>query len=61
MKTVIGGASIIDFMILVVDNKGIQTQTSECIILGEIIIDDLMVVLNKVDLIDDLSKFKEML
>jgi selenocysteine-specific elongation factor len=52
MKTVIGGASIIDFMILVVDNKGIQTQTSECIILGEIIMQNLMIVLNKVDVLE---------
>ena len=33
IKTVIGGASIIDMMILVIDiNKGIQAQTAEVII-----------------------------
>ena len=32
IKTVIGGASIIDMMILVIDiNKGIQAQTAEVI------------------------------
>ena len=32
-----GGAQIIDAMILVIDIvKGIQTQTAECIVLGEV-------------------------
>jgi selenocysteine-specific elongation factor len=40
MKTVIGGASIIDIMVLVVDcQKLIQTQTAECLVLGEILMD----------------------
>lgn len=35
LKTVIGGAQIIDLMFLVIDiNKGIQTQTAECISIG---------------------------
>ena len=35
IKTIIGGASIIDVMFLVIDvTKGIQTQTSECIVIG---------------------------
>lgn len=52
MKTVIGGASIIDLMILVVDcQKLIQTQTAECIVLGEILMDKLIVAFNKVDLL----------
>lgn len=39
LKTVIGGAQIIDLMFLVVDiNKGIQTQTAECISIGELFI-----------------------
>jgi selenocysteine-specific elongation factor len=51
MKTVIGGASIIDLMILVVDcQKLIQTQTAECIVLGEILMDKLVVAFNKVDM-----------
>jgi selenocysteine-specific elongation factor len=52
MKTVIGGASIIDIMVLVVDcQKLIQTQTAECIVLGEILMDKLLVAFNKVDLL----------
>jgi selenocysteine-specific elongation factor len=51
MKTVIGGASIIDLMILVVDcQKLIQTQTAECIVLGEILMDKLVVAFNKIDM-----------
>lgn len=52
IKTIIGGAQIIDRMLLVVDvTKGIQTQTAECLVIGEILTDDLVVVLNKVDLV----------
>lgn len=51
MKTIIGGASIIDLMLLIVDaTKLIQTQTAECIVLGEILMDKLIVAMNKVDL-----------
>jgi selenocysteine-specific elongation factor len=51
MKTIIGGASIIDMMMLVVDaQKLIQTQTAECIVLGELLMDKLLVALNKVDM-----------
>ena len=39
-------------MVLVVDiNKGIQTQTAECLVIGEIICDKMLVVLNKIDLV----------
>lgn len=49
IKTVIGGSHIIDMMILVIDaTKGIQTQTSECLIIGEITKKKMIVVLNKV-------------
>ena len=52
MKTIIGGASIIDFMMLIVDaQKGIQAQTAECIVLGEILMNKLIIALNKIDLI----------
>ena len=52
MKIVIGGASIIDLMILVVDcQKLIQTQTAECIVLGEILMDKLVVAFNKIDIL----------
>ena len=38
-------------MILVVDvTKGIQTQTAECLVIGEILCNSLVVVLNKIDL-----------
>ncbi len=54
IRTIIGGAQIIDMMILVIDvTKGIQTQTSECIIIGEILAKKLLVVLNKIDLIPE--------
>lgn len=41
-------------MILVVDcQKLIQTQTAECIVLGEILMDKLIVAFNKTDLLRD--------
>jgi len=52
IRTIIGGAQIIDMMILVIDVvKGIQTQTAECLVIGEITTDNLIVVLNKVDML----------
>jgi len=57
IKTVLGGASIIDLMILVVDaNKGVQTQTSECIVVGEITTDRLVVALNKIDAFEESAR-----
>lgn len=54
LKTIIGGAQIIDIMLLVVDiTKGIQTQTAECIIIAELFVDKLIVVLNKIDMLED--------
>ncbi|KAL7677492.1 hypothetical protein ACOME3_003730 [Neoechinorhynchus agilis] len=55
IRTVIGGAQIIDIMILVIDSvKGFQTQTGECMVIGEIVsIKRLIVALNKVDLCDE--------
>ena len=39
-------------MILVVDiTKGIQTQTAECLVIGEITCSKMIVVLNKIDAI----------
>jgi selenocysteine-specific elongation factor len=53
IKTVIAGASIIDTIVLVIDAmKGIQTQTTECLILGEILADKIIVALNKSDMIN---------
>lgn len=51
IKTIIGGAHIIDLMVLVIDaGKGVQTQTSECLIIGEITNKKLIVAVNKVKL-----------
>ena len=48
IRTIIGGAQIIDLMVLVVDvTKGIQTQTAECIVIGEVATSDMVVALNK--------------
>jgi selenocysteine-specific elongation factor len=56
IKTIIGGAQIIDMMVLVVDVvKGVQTQTAECLVIGEVTTDNMIVVLNKVDLLDALA------
>ncbi|KAK0066010.1 selenocysteine-specific elongation factor [Biomphalaria pfeifferi] len=52
IRTIIGGAQIIDLMMLVVDiTKGMQTQTAECLIIGQITCSKMIVVLNKVDMI----------
>lgn len=41
-------------MILVVDvTKGIQTQTAECLVIGEVLCDNLIVVMNKTDLLPE--------
>ncbi|KXS20666.1 P-loop containing nucleoside triphosphate hydrolase protein [Gonapodya prolifera JEL478] len=51
VRTVIGGAQIIDFVLLVVDAvKGIQTQTAECLVLANLLHLPLLCALNKVDL-----------
>ncbi|XP_061386348.1 selenocysteine-specific elongation factor [Musca vetustissima] len=53
IRTIIGGAQIIDMMILVIDaQKGIQTQTAECIVIGELLQRKLIVVVNKIDMLD---------
>lgn len=54
IKTIIGGAQIIDIMFLIIDiTKGIQAQTAECVIIAELFMKKMIVVLNKVDLIED--------
>lgn len=41
-------------MLLVIDIvKGIQTQTAECLIIGEICCDKMLIVLNKLDLVEE--------
>lgn len=50
IRTVIGGAQIIDCMLLVIDSvKGVQAQTAESLVIGELTTDHLVVALNKVD------------
>lgn len=57
IRTIIGGAQIIDMMLLVVDvTKGMQTQTAECLVIGQILCEKMIVVLNKVDLLKEDKK-----
>lgn len=59
IKTIIGGAQIVDMMLLVIDaTKGIQTQTGECIVIGELTCNKMIVVLNKIDLIPEQNRLK---
>lgn len=54
IKTIIGGSQIIDMMMLVIDvTKGMQTQTAECLVIGEIICKKMLVIINKIDLIPE--------
>ena len=54
IKTVIGGSQIIDMVLLVIDVvKGIQTQTAECLVVAEVFTNNMIVVLNKVDMIPE--------
>ena len=56
----ISGAQIIDLMLLVVDVvKGMQTQTAECLVIGEITCQKMIVVLNKVDLLPSDKKLQQ--
>eukprot|EP01128_Nolandella_sp_AFSM9_P000376 TRINITY_DN10538_c0_g1_i1.p1 TRINITY_DN10538_c0_g1~~TRINITY_DN10538_c0_g1_i1.p1 ORF type:complete len:539 (-),score=129.03 TRINITY_DN10538_c0_g1_i1:240-1856(-) len=52
IRTIIGGAQIIDFCLMVIDaTKGIQTQTAEGLIIASVTVKVIVVVLNKVDLL----------
>ena len=55
IRTIIAGASIIDKMLLIIDaTKGVQTQTAECLVISELLIQSSMiVVLNKIDLVNN--------
>ena len=56
-----GGAQIIDLCMLVIDaNKGIQAQTAECLVIAEILANQLVIVLNKVDMIPEAKRQKTM-
>jgi selenocysteine-specific elongation factor len=51
IRTIIGGAQIIDVVLLVVDAyKGWQAQTTECLVLAELTAPHLVVALNKIDM-----------
>uniref|UniRef100_A0A8C5W7R9 Selenocysteine-specific elongation factor n=1 Tax=Leptobrachium leishanense TaxID=445787 RepID=A0A8C5W7R9_9ANUR len=54
IRTIIGGAQIIDLMMLVIDvTKGMQTQSAECLVIGQIACNKMLVVLNKIDLLPE--------
>uniref|UniRef100_A0AAG5D8N4 Selenocysteine-specific elongation factor n=1 Tax=Anopheles atroparvus TaxID=41427 RepID=A0AAG5D8N4_ANOAO len=60
IRTIIGGAQIIDMMLLVIDSeKGIQAQTAECLVIGELTCKRLIVVLNKIDTLADPQQRKK--
>ena len=57
IRTIIGGAQIMDMMILVIDViRGIQTQTAECLVIGSITCETAIIVLNKIDLIPEAER-----
>ncbi|XP_069793504.1 selenocysteine-specific elongation factor isoform X2 [Narcine bancroftii] len=50
-------SQIIDLMMLVIDvTKGMQTQSAECLVIGEITCPRMLVVLNKIDLLPEAKK-----
>lgn len=54
IRTILGGAQIIDMLVVVIDClKGIQAQTAECIVIGEITTNKVIFALNKIDLIPE--------
>ncbi|PFH33565.1 elongation factor Tu GTP binding domain-containing protein [Besnoitia besnoiti] len=60
IRTIIGGAQIIDVVLLVIDaTKGIQTQTAECLVVAELLARHLIVVLNKIDLFPEATRAKK--
>lgn len=59
IRTIIGGVQIIDMMILVIDiTKGLQAQTAECLVVGEVATSRMAVVLNKVDMLPEEDRAK---
>jgi len=54
IRTVLGGARIMDLCLLIIDaQKGFQVQTAECLVIAEIVTSRLVVIVNKIDLIED--------
>ena len=57
IRTIIGGAQIIDVVLLVVDAyKGWQAQTTECLVLAELTAPHLVVALNKIDMFPEAER-----
>ncbi|CAD7929592.1 unnamed protein product [Amoebophrya sp. A120] len=57
IKTVLGGAQIIDLCCLVLDaQKGMQTQSAECLVVAELLTDRLVIVINKIDLLPETER-----
>ncbi|GKT17955.1 selenocysteine-specific elongation factor-like isoform X1 [Aduncisulcus paluster] len=57
IKTVLGGAQIVDVIVLVVDSvRGFQAQTAEGLVIAEILSKSLVLALNKVDMLKDISE-----
>ena len=57
IRTVLGASQIIDVCLLVIDaQKGVQAQTAECLVIAEIVTSNLIVVINKLDLISESSR-----
>lgn len=60
IRTVLGGAAIMDMAVLVVDaQKGFQAQTAECVVVAEITTSKLVVALNKCDLFPKETRQKD--
>lgn len=48
-------------MLLVIDaQKGIQTQTAECIVIGELLQRKLIMVVNKIDLLEETARVMQL-
>jgi selenocysteine-specific elongation factor len=61
IRTIIGGAQIIDMVLLVVDAfKGWQAQTTECLVLAELTSPHLVVALNKIDMFPEHEREKKL-
>ena len=56
IRHVIGGAAVMDAAMIVIDaQRGVQTQTAECIVLAELAISQVVIVVNKIDLLGDVD------
>ncbi|GAX16209.1 hypothetical protein FisN_3Hh309 [Fistulifera solaris] len=61
IRTIIGGAQIIDMVLLIVDAvKGWQAQTTECLVLAQLTSPHLLVALNKADMFEPNEREKQL-